>query len=417
VVTAEISPTASLPSMAPVTHASPDAMPTVLMGFADALAAIETAWSLQAAGYRVIAFQRAGQRPVLRRLRGVELYDVPAPERDARGTVDAVRSLLQTLQPAALLALDDHSLWVCGQLRDTGVPIAGPSGLAIDCALDKSLQVSIAERVGVPTPPTQVLDDPRDAGPIESAVIVKAAYPVCESRGILVRPTAVVCANDAELARAATKSWYGPVLVQPLISGVGEGLFGHRGQHGVTGWTSHRRVRMVNPQGSASSACRSSAVDERLLEPCSKFLEEIGWTGMFMLEFLRDRDGAPWFMELNGRAWGSMALARRRGFEYPAWTVGASLEPDFEAAVPQSPPDVVCRHLGLDLVHLLFVARGPQSDAEMEWPRLGRSVRDVFGRQPGSHFYNWDRSQPHVLVTDTVRTLGDYARKIFKGKS
>lgn len=390
------------------------AMPTVLMGFAEALAAIETAWSLQGAGYRVIAFKRAGQRPALRHVRGVEVYDVPPPERDARGTVEALRQLLQTLRPAALLPLDDHSLWACSQLQDASAAIAGPGGHAIDCALDKSLQVAAAERAGVPTPRTYVLDDPRDAGPIDSPVIVKAAHPVCESGGVLVRPNAVVCANDAELARAATKSWYGPVLVQPLISGVGEGLFGHTGQDGVSAWTAHRRVRMVNPQGSASSACRSAPVDSQLVAPCTKFLNEIGWSGMFMLEFLRDRDGVPWFMELNGRAWGSMALARRRGFEYPAWTVQATLDPDFAAPVPQNPPDVICRHLGLDLVHLLFVARGPQSDAEMEWPRLGRSVREVFSRQPGGHMYNWNRSQPHVLVTDTAKTLREFAFKMVR---
>lgn len=390
--------------------------PTVLIGFADALAGIETAWSLQDAGYRVMAFRRAGQRPAIRHVRGVDLYDVPAPETDALATVDAVRSLLRTVRPAAVLPLDDHSLWVCSKIQDTGVAIAGSSGVAIECALDKSLQVAAAERAGVPVPPTQVLDDPRDAGPIDSPVIVKAAHPVCESGGMLVRKTAVVCANDAELARAATKSWCGPVLVQPLINGVGEGVFGHSGEHGVTGWTGHRRVRMVNPHGSASSACRSCPVDAALVAPCTRFLNEIGWAGMFMLEFLRDRDGMPWFMELNGRAWGSMALARRRGFEYPAWTVRATLEPDFDPPVPQNPPDAFCRHLGLDLVHLLFVARGPQSDAEIEWPRLNRSVRDVFSRQPAGHLYNWNRSQPHVLVTDTARTLGEYARKIVRSE-
>lgn len=387
-------------------------MPTVLIGFADALAAIETAWSLQGAGYRVIAFRRAGQRPAIRRVRGVDLYDVPAPERDALATVDAVRSLLRTVRPAAVLPLDDHALWVYSKIQDAGVAIAGLSEAAIGCALDKSLQVAAAERAGVPVPATRVLDDPRDAGPIDSPVVVKAAHPVSESGGVLVRPTAAVCANDLELARAAAKPWYGPVLVQPLIHGVGEGLFGHSRQQGVAGWTAHRRVRMVNPQGSASSACRSWPVDEQLVAPCTRFLNEIGWAGMFMLEFLRDRDGTPWFMELNGRAWGSMALARRRGFEYPAWTVRSALEPDYDPPVPQSPPDMICRHLGLDLVHLMFVARGPQSDAEMEWPQLSRSVREVFSRQPGSHFYNWNRAQPRVLVTDTAETLREYARKL-----
>ena len=101
-----------------------------------------------------------------------------------------------------------------------------------------------------------------------------------------------------------------------------------------------------------------------------------------MLEFLRDADGKPWFMELNGRAWGSMALARRRGFEYPAWTVQATLDPGFEPGCRRDPPEIRCRNLGLELVHLMFVARGPQSGAPMAWPRLGRAVRDVCTFRP-----------------------------------
>src|SRR5690348_13415502 len=56
----------------------------VLMGFAGAYAAIETAWSLQEAGYRVAAFERGGERSALRHVRQVEVHEVTAPERDAR---------------------------------------------------------------------------------------------------------------------------------------------------------------------------------------------------------------------------------------------------------------------------------------------------------------------------------------------
>ena len=45
----------------------------VLVGFAEAMAAIEATWSLQEAGFRVVAFTRGGAKPALRRVRGVEL--------------------------------------------------------------------------------------------------------------------------------------------------------------------------------------------------------------------------------------------------------------------------------------------------------------------------------------------------------
>jgi len=135
-----------------------------------------------------------------------------------------------------------------------------------------------------------------------------------------------------------------------------------------------------------------------------------------MLEFLRDSDGKPWPMELNGRAWGSMALARRRGFEYPAWTVQSTIKPDFEPAVPPQPPDVLCRNLGLEIAHLLFVARGPQSDAPMAWPRLSRAIRDVCTLARGDRLYNWRSSQPNVLVADTLRTLRQYVGNMLRSR-
>ena len=240
--------------------------PVVLIGFAEALAAIEAAWSLQGAGFKVVAFRREGSRPALRRVRGLEMHEVPHPELDATATVAAVRTLCDALAPAALLPLDDHALWVCSQLKDFLVPLAGVSGSAAECALDKSLQLDSAMRAGLPVPSTQVLDDLADATPIQFPVMVKPARALYEVNGALARPTGIVCANRQEFERAAAMPWPGPVLVQPLIRGVGEGLFGFAGSRGVVGWSAHRRVRMVNPQGSASSACRSHPVDRDLVE-------------------------------------------------------------------------------------------------------------------------------------------------------
>ena len=388
--------------------------PIVLIGFAEALAAIEAAWSLQGAGFKVAAFRRAGSRPALQRVRGIKVYEVPNPAVDAAATVAAVQAVCEALTPAVLLPLDDQALWVCNQLKDSQVRLAGAYGSAAECALDKSLQLDAARRVGLPVPSTQVLEDLTNENSIHFPVMVKPARALYEVNGALARPTGIVCANRKEFERATTMPWPGPMLVQPLIRGGGEGLFGFVGSRGVVAWSSHRRVRMVNPQGSASSACRSHPLDRGLLEPSERFLSDIGWQGMFMLEFLRDQDGKAWFMELNGRAWGSMALARRRGFEYPAWTVQAALEPDFEPFPPMQPPEILCRNLGLEIVHLMFVARGPQSEAPMEWPQLTREVRDVCKFTRSDRLYNWNRSQPDVLIADTVGTLWQYVRKILR---
>src|SRR5258708_2837866 len=385
--------------------------PVVLMGFGEAMAAIETAWSLQGAGFKVVAFRRSGSRPALRRVRGVETVQVRGPESDAAGTIEDVLRLCEVVKPAVVMPLDDSALWVCSRLDDPRVRLAGAAGLAAEYALDKGLQLKAASQAGLLVPPTQVVDDLTNVNALDFPVMVKPARALYEVSGALTRPTGVICATSLELRRAAQKGWPGSVLVQPLIRGQGEGLFGHVGPRGVTAWSAHRRVRMVNPQGSASCACRSAPVDEDLVEPSARFLRAIDWQGMFMIEFLRDESGKPWFMEINGRPWGSMALARRRGFDYPAWAARAALEPGFEPGQPLDPPHILCRNLWQEIVHFAFAPRGPQSDALTEWPRLGRAIRDVCRFSSADRLYNWDRSQPAVLIADVVGTLRQYARQ------
>jgi hypothetical protein len=117
-----------------------------------------------------------------------------------------------------------------------------------------------------------------------------------------------------------------------------------------------------------------------------------------MIELLRDQDGLPWFMELNGRAWGSMALARRRGFEYPAWAVRAALSAEFRPAEPAHPPQITARHLGREVVHLgMVLARGGA-------PRLA-TARNVLTMRRDDRWYNWSRGQVRVFLADSVDTL------------
>jgi hypothetical protein len=134
-------------------------------------------------------------------------------------------------------------------------------------------------------------------------------------------------------------------------------------------------------------------------------LGHVGWRGMFMLEFLRDAAGRPWFMELNGRAWGSMALARRQGLEYPAWSLGQALgEPPPTEPGPGGRP-IVARHAGRELTHLLAVLRGPRSRALTDWPSRGRTVREVLRVRRGDRLYNWRRDRPRLWLDDTLHTV------------
>ena len=68
--------------------------PVVLLGFAQAFAAIEAAWSLQDAGMQVVAFARRGTRSALSRMRDVIVPEVTPPEVSIEGCLADVAALV-----------------------------------------------------------------------------------------------------------------------------------------------------------------------------------------------------------------------------------------------------------------------------------------------------------------------------------
>jgi hypothetical protein len=400
--------------------AGPPVLPTVgsclvLIGFADALAAPETAWSLIDTGARVTAFARRGARTPLHQARGISIVDITPPERSADAAQDDLIALLRSGGYEFLMPLDDAALWLCAAVNNqTDATLLGPSAAQAELALDKRIQLKAAAAAGFVVPPTQVLrsaDDVRNVPP--PPLVLKSARPVAPRAGRLIRGMGAECATAGDLMAAAQRSTpEEPLLAQPVIRGVGEGLFGLASLRGLEAVSAHRRIRMMNPQGSGSSACVSVVPQPDLVASAERLIRAVGWSGMFMLEFLRDDEGVPWFMEINGRPWGSMALARRAGLEYPAWALRMAIDPDFSPAASVRPGEI-CRHLGREIVHLLLVLRGPKNDGA-RWPCRLATVRDILHISRHHHWYNYRRGQGRLFWTDTLWTV---RRQLLKRQS
>lgn len=387
----------------------------ILIGFAEAVAAPEAAWSLLDAGFDVVAVGRAGRRCTLRHVRGVDVIAVTPPELDAAATIRELVRICRDAGVAAVLPLDDPAVWVAdAAARQMSVPIVGPTGPRAALALDKRVQLAAARRHGIATPRTTVCETRGEALALaDEPLILRPALAVHERGGALARGPVRRCRTRADLERAVA-AWDEtvPLLAQPLIAGTGSGLFGLATADGIGWWSAHRRLRTVDPLGSGSSACVSANPDPALLGKVASLLDAVGWRGPFMVELLCDPHGRVWFVELNGRCWGSLALARRLGWEYPAWAVGDTL------GQPLAPADrmrteardaVVCRHLGRELLHLAAVLRGPRPGEADRWPSRAATARAVLRVGRGERWYNWRSDAPGVLVADTVATLLDAA--------
>ena len=390
-------------------------MAHVLIGFAEALPAPEVVFSLLNAGHQVSAFARSDQLP-LAALPLTGLHTVTAPEQDAAAAQAELLRLVNDTRADVVLPLDDPGLWLVHNAGLSGVAIAGGDAEASALALDKTAQVDAARAADLSVPPTVTWDgapaDPPAGLPLPA--IAKPGRALFVAEGKLSKGDMIYLTTEDDVAQmyASNRQSDGPWLIQPLIAGRGEGVFGYVSTDGqVTGWAGHRRVRMMNPHGSGASACESAAPDADLREAVSAFVTTIGWRGPFMVEMLRSQDdGTAWFMELNGRMWGSMALARRQGFEYPAWSVAQALDPGFVPDAPDMQPMVV-RHLGRDLLHLAFTARGPKSEFHRSgWPRLSKSLPAVLRPGRGAGFYNYDPAHPRYFLKDALWTV----RKAFR---
>lgn len=397
--------------------------PIVCIGFAEAISAPEVVWSLADSGFQVVAFARKGRRSALRHSRYVRVTEITPPESDFAATLSELQGLLVSCQSdsseVVVFPLDDSALWLCSRLENrTGWVLAGPHASTAELALDKWIQVLKAKEAGLQVPETQLARTANDvlAQRRTLPVVLKSANAVFVRDGRLQKGRNWICADSGELDQALSQ-WDGkfPLLVQPFISGTGEGIFGLATSDGVRAWSAHRRIRMMNPHGSGSSACVSQSVSPELKEPVEKFIRQAEWRGLFMVEFLRGQDATAWFVELNGRTWGSTALSRKQGLEYPAWAARLALHTEAALSVPDEVGNqVICRNVGRELMHLLFVLRGPRSSAIKEWPRFWRTLADVMKIGKEDSLYNWRRDDRRVFWSDCWYTI---SANVFKARN
>lgn len=382
----------------------------ILIGFADALSSPEVAFCLTESGFRVAAFVRKNSRlPALRKFKQIKLFEITSPEEDRQQSIAELRNLYQSLDAGMIMPLNDRALWLCDQLAgDRSIKIAGPTGDRAAFSLDKRLQIEAARIAGFNVPQTIILQSKADTEQVVNfPVILKPALAVAEKDGKLLGKEQVrFCANKSEFEKAIA-SWNAkqPLLSQAVHQGTGAGLFGFASKTGIHCWSAHVRVRMMNPKGSGSSACKVQSVDDYPMKQAQDMLMRIGWQGQFMIELLRDDTGKFWFIELNGRPWGSMALALRMGFEYPVWTARQALLPEYVPMPPAPREPVTCRHMGREFIHILQVLRGPSSQAIPNWPSVWDTLCNVLRIRKNDRWYNWRSYNKSLFITDTCQTI------------
>ncbi len=258
---------------------------------------------------------------------------------------------------------------------------------------DKREVLRLATTVGIEIPQTYML---REEEQIED-VARRITYPAvikprfsCRLTGDNLVHGAVHYAADpasltSEYSRIHAVNPY--PMVQERIEGEGHGVFLLIWNGTVRAAFAHRRLREKPPWGGVSTLSESVPLGHEILVKSARLLKALGWQGVAMAEFKRDRrDGRSKLMEVNGRFWGSLQLAIDAGVNFPLLLYRLSRGED--------PPTQFDYKVGVkslwllgDLDHLLIqLGRSYLSGAGGGRKSRWRAIRDFL-----DIFENWRR--------------------------
>lgn len=210
--------------------------------------------------------------------------------------------------------------------------IAHPEAATVAAALDKVELARRGVRLGFSVPRTELATEPVLAG-WEGPVIVKCRahwHPGQQHRHRIEAVYFEDAATARDQVRLVRAAGLDPILQEVVDGQLGAliGLF-HDGQ--LLGRVQQETYRLWPTPCGVSSRAQTVPVDEGLAAHAAALLADLGWTGLVELQFLTDARGERHLIDLNGRFYGSMALANAAGPNLPdAWArqvLGEQLPP------------------------------------------------------------------------------------------
>jgi predicted ATP-grasp superfamily ATP-dependent carboligase len=374
--------------------------------------------SLGRRGWKVTAADADPASPGFRSRFTTDRLLYPRPSERPDAVVEAILARVQRDGIDLVVPITDELLLPLAEARDrfaglTTLAVPDAAGLAV--THDKSSTFALAERLGVPVPPTRIVDSGADVtsagAELGYPVVVKpvASREVLPDRTITSHVVSYAADPAALAARLAALPAGTRVLLQRWLPGDGMGveLLMDHGQPLAA--FEHRRLREFPPTGGASSLRESVPLDEDLYENAVRMLAELDWTGLAMVEFRRGRDGIGYLMEINGRVWGSLPLAVRAGIDFPGEVaelfVGNAPVTGRTAPETTYRPGVRARNLRLDVAWIGSVLSGRRRQPGMPWPSRRKALgamASLLDPRIGDDLMSWSDPTPGLAQLGTI---------------
>ncbi|OGI15942.1 hypothetical protein A3K63_01130 [Candidatus Micrarchaeota archaeon RBG_16_49_10] len=206
-----------------------------------------------------------------------------------------------------------------------------------------------------------------------------------------------------------------PPLIQKLVQGDGYGYFALMNHGDVRAFFMHKRIREFPPTGGGSSL-RESVYVREVKSLGEKFLKDLGWHGVAMVEFKYDeKDKEFKLMEINGRFWGSLKLAIASGVDFPYLLYRMEKDGDI-GKVSKYKTGVRCRWLVGDIYNLVSVMAGAYNkDVGKNFNRL-QALKGFFSsRSKGMNYDILDKADLMPFMVNLIYSGGTIINKVRRG--
>jgi predicted ATP-grasp superfamily ATP-dependent carboligase len=255
-----------------------------------------------------------------------ETFVYTSPKRDARKFIEDVNRYCREFQADCIFPTSEAGIMACSEHRKELVcePII-PSEREIETIFSKAKTLALAQSLGIAVPRTfHVTDDTvceLDTIALKLPVAIKSesSEVMLSGRAATSSKTAYASTRAEVVAECRARLAKGQsVLVQEFIDGYGVGISGlfHEGR--PVALLAHRRIRESDPLGGPSAVAETIELEPGLLEATKSLFRALSFSGPAMTEYKIDRrTGQPYFMEINGRFWGTVLLAPAAGLDLP----------------------------------------------------------------------------------------------------
>ncbi len=246
---------------------------------------------------------------------------MPDPSVDAEGFVRELAAAAARISAAAVLpSAEIHLLTLTGRDADfSGIALGVPSHESVEWATDKGLLSKLAERAGLQTPPTvRVVRDDEKVGTFDFPAIVKPlSNRIWNPDGTLSYHSVHHVSSRQEAEEVLETLPGGEGLVQPYIPGPLVSVVGVSWKGELVCALHQTSIRIWPVLTGVSAYAETIPPDADLEQGVGRLLREIGWSGLFQAQFVRDPYGEYYLIDLNPRIYGSVALAVAAGLNLP----------------------------------------------------------------------------------------------------